>query len=84
MLAGVPAVCRVTVHEHAGGVRTAVDLRDACFGSSSLMRIAAMFVPHNIFKVTSITRAYPSPPTCAPDAFHGGGCVCTWCLKGAR
>ena len=41
----------VTVHKHAGGIHSAIDLQDGCFGTTTVMRIAAMFVPHNIFEV---------------------------------
>ena len=37
------------MHKREGGTFTAVDLRDGCFGTATIMRIVAMFVPHNIF-----------------------------------
>lgn len=46
-----PAVALVTVHKHKHGIHSAVDLQDACFGTTTVMRIAAMFAPHNIFEV---------------------------------
>lgn len=47
---------RVTVHNHSGATSSAVDLADGCFGTTTVMRIASMFVPTNIFQVL------PSPP----------------------
>ena len=44
------ALARVTVHKRPDGTFTAVDLRDGCFGTATIMRIVAMFVPHNIFE----------------------------------
>ena len=41
----------VTMHKFPGGVHTAVDIRDGCFGTTTVMRIASMFVPSNIFQV---------------------------------
>ena len=60
----LPAICRVTVHEHPGGICTAVDLRDGCFGSTTIMRIVSMFVPHNIFQEMKLSsRTKPKGPT---------------------
>ena len=47
----------VTVHKHARGTFTAVDLRDGCFGTATIMRIVSMFVPHNIFEEKGPTGA---------------------------
>ena len=44
------ALARVTVHKRPDGTFTAVDLRDGCFGTATIMRIVAMFVPHSIFE----------------------------------
>ena len=41
----------VTVHKFPGGIHTAVNIHDGCFGTTTVMRIASMFVPHNIFQV---------------------------------
>ena len=41
------------MHKHARGIFTAVDLRDGCFGTTTVMRIVSMFVPDNIFKATA-------------------------------
>ncbi len=41
----------MTVHKFKGGIHSAVSLQDGCFGTTTVMRIASMFVPHNIFQV---------------------------------
>ena len=45
------------MHKHARGTFTAVDLRDGCFGTATIMRIVSMFVPNNIFVEESPTGA---------------------------
>lgn len=49
-----PAVLLVTVHKFHGGIHSAVTLQDGCFGTTTVMRIASMFVPHNIFMVSCV------------------------------
>ncbi len=52
------------MHKRPDGTFTAVDLRDGCFGTATIMRIVAMFVPHNIFEDR------------APDGARISRCVC--------
>lgn len=49
-----PAVLLVTMHKFPGGIHTAVNIHDGCFGTTTVMRIASMFVPTNIFQVRAV------------------------------
>ena len=69
-----PAAARVTVHVHSGATSSAVDLADGCFGTTTVMRIASMFVPTNIFEVR------PSPASIPAEACRSQQSFSAWRL----